>query len=116
MGGAGLTRAAANYKFPEHVQPTPELKDLIQRMLTVDPTKRITLAEVRCHPWFLVDLPEALKGDDEDLVPDERDAVVLDVAACMGASPSEVVRALASEKVNDLTVAYSIVKSSDSLI
>jgi serine/threonine protein kinase len=29
-----------------------DAKDLISRMLTVDPTKRITFAQVKEHPWF----------------------------------------------------------------
>jgi serine/threonine protein kinase len=31
------------------------LRDLIAKMLNVDPKKRITLAEVRMHPWILKD-------------------------------------------------------------
>jgi hypothetical protein len=29
-------------------------------MLTVDPTQRITITEIRKNPWFLKDLPEYL--------------------------------------------------------
>jgi hypothetical protein len=29
-------------------------------MLTVDPTQRITISEIRNNPWFLKDLPEYL--------------------------------------------------------
>lgn len=29
-----------------------ESRDLIQRMLTVDPSKRITLEEIKVHPWL----------------------------------------------------------------
>jgi 5'-AMP-activated protein kinase, catalytic alpha subunit len=37
-----------------------DCRDLIQRMLLVDPIERITLAEVREHPWFQVNLPPEL--------------------------------------------------------
>lgn len=30
-----------------------ELKDLINKMLAIDPKKRITLSEIRMHPWIL---------------------------------------------------------------
>lgn len=36
-------------KFPREV--TPELKDLIQRMLEKNPSKRITIPEIKKHPW-----------------------------------------------------------------
>lgn len=34
-----------------------DIKDLIQRMLTVDPAKRISLSEIKAHPAFRRDLP-----------------------------------------------------------
>lgn len=32
-------------------------RDLIPRMLVVDPLKRITIPEIRDHPWFTNKLP-----------------------------------------------------------
>ena len=32
-------------------------RDLIPRMLVVDPLKRITIPEIRQHPWFQTELP-----------------------------------------------------------
>lgn len=37
-----------------------DLHDLLQRLLTKDPGKRITLEEVRHHPWVLADLPNKM--------------------------------------------------------
>lgn len=37
-----------------------DLYDLIKRLLTKDPRKRITLEEVRHHPWLLEDIPNKL--------------------------------------------------------
>lgn len=37
--------------FPEQPYISDELKDLIQKMLVKDPTKRITLPEIKVHPW-----------------------------------------------------------------
>lgn len=42
-----------------------ELYDLLKRLLTKDPRKRITLEEVRHHPWVLADLPNKLKWLEE---------------------------------------------------
>ena len=33
---------------------TPELQDLIQKMLLVDPEKRISVEEALDHPWFQI--------------------------------------------------------------
>lgn len=39
------------------------VKDLIARMLTVDPKKRITLEDIIAHPWFVVGWdPKRLRG------------------------------------------------------
>lgn len=39
---------------------SPESRDLIARMLAVDPVKRITVPEITQHPWFTPDLPRYL--------------------------------------------------------
>mmetsp|Transcript_74549 Transcript_74549/g.155404 ORF Transcript_74549/g.155404 Transcript_74549/m.155404 type:complete len:516 (+) Transcript_74549:82-1629(+) len=47
-----------NFTLPGHL--SAEAKDLIVKMLVVDPTRRITFAQIRKHVWFLRDLPEYL--------------------------------------------------------
>lgn len=42
-----------------------DLHDLLKRLLTKDPRKRITLEEVRHHPWVVVDLPNIIKWLEE---------------------------------------------------
>jgi len=39
----------------------PDIQDLIRKMLTVDPQKRITLCEIKVHPAFLKGLPSTYK-------------------------------------------------------
>mmetsp|Transcript_17338 Transcript_17338/g.27024 ORF Transcript_17338/g.27024 Transcript_17338/m.27024 type:complete len:367 (+) Transcript_17338:711-1811(+) len=41
----------ANYLFPPFF--SLELRDLISKILVVDPKKRLTLKEIQAHPWFL---------------------------------------------------------------
>ena len=41
-------------------QISPDVKDLIKRMLQTNPVKRITLNEIKQHRWFLTDLPAYL--------------------------------------------------------
>ena len=38
------------YHEPTHV--SAECRDLIKKMLTVDPNKRLSAAEAHSHPWF----------------------------------------------------------------
>jgi len=49
-----------NFTLPGHL--SSEAKDLIVQMLVVDPTRRITFAQIRKHSWFLKDLPDYLAG------------------------------------------------------
>jgi 5'-AMP-activated protein kinase catalytic alpha subunit len=44
-----------NYYMPNFV--SPDVKDLINRMLQPNPIKRITMNEIKEHSWYLKDLP-----------------------------------------------------------
>ncbi len=46
------------YIIPEHIVLSPPLLDLIARLLTVSPSERATLADVKQHAWFVENLPE----------------------------------------------------------
>jgi len=41
---------------------SPGARDLIRRMLLVDPMKRVTIPEIRQHPWFTAKLARYLRG------------------------------------------------------
>lgn len=43
------------YTFPGHL--SPGARYLISRMLEIDPMKRISIPEIRLHPWFWIHLP-----------------------------------------------------------
>uniref|UniRef100_A0A6A7GAJ8 non-specific serine/threonine protein kinase n=1 Tax=Hirondellea gigas TaxID=1518452 RepID=A0A6A7GAJ8_9CRUS len=49
---------AGVYTIPSYL--STETQDLIQRMLAVDPIQRISIAEIRNHPWFQTNLPQYL--------------------------------------------------------
>ena len=40
----------ADFQVPSFI--SPEASDLINRILTTDPDKRITISEIKQHPWF----------------------------------------------------------------
>uniref|UniRef100_A0A8C9Y2K4 calcium/calmodulin-dependent protein kinase n=1 Tax=Sander lucioperca TaxID=283035 RepID=A0A8C9Y2K4_SANLU len=47
-----IKAGAYDFPSPEWDTVTPEAKDLINKMLTINPSKRITAAEVLKHPWI----------------------------------------------------------------
>lgn len=43
------------YSLPSHLSPMT--RDLVPRMLVVDPMKRITISEIKQHAWFQQSIP-----------------------------------------------------------
>ncbi|XP_047332242.1 SNF1-related protein kinase catalytic subunit alpha KIN10-like [Impatiens glandulifera] len=94
------------YTLPSHL--SHGARDLIPRMLVVDPTKRITIPDIRQHFWFKTHLPRYLavappdpmhhaKNVDEEIV---RDVVK------RGFDEKQLIASLQSRIQNDATVAY----------
>ncbi|KAK9809250.1 hypothetical protein WJX72_012085 [[Myrmecia] bisecta] len=48
----------AAYVLPQDVEVSDLCKDLMTRVLVADPDKRLSMEEIRAHPWFLHQLPE----------------------------------------------------------
>ncbi|KAK3927327.1 Calcium/calmodulin-dependent protein kinase kinase 2 [Frankliniella fusca] len=55
-------------RFPERPAISASLKDLIERLLLKDPAARITLPEVKQHPWVTADGTEPLPSEEENCV------------------------------------------------
>eukprot|EP01132_Coremiostelium_polycephalum_P005957 gene5957-7420_t len=53
------------FNIPDFISPS--CADLIRKMLVVDPVKRITISEIRNHPWFQVNLPKYLSSPERFL-------------------------------------------------
>ncbi|XP_057966544.1 serine/threonine-protein kinase SRK2E [Malania oleifera] len=51
------------YSIPDYVHVSPECRHLISRIFVADPTKRITIPEIKNHEWFLKNLPTGLVDD-----------------------------------------------------
>ncbi|KAG7383043.1 Protein kinase [Phytophthora boehmeriae] len=101
------------YSLPSHLSEMA--RDLIPRMLVVDPMKRITIPEIRQHPWFQIDLPpylqhppetvenETFKIDDECLA----QCLALNYAANIG--HDQLVGLLMRRENHPLRVAYELI-------
>ncbi|KAK0606086.1 hypothetical protein LWI29_034004 [Acer saccharum] len=48
---------SVQYSIPDAVQISQECRDLISRIFVGDPATRITIPDIRNHPWFLRNLP-----------------------------------------------------------
>ena len=107
------------YSVPSFVsQP---VRELIAGMLVVDPTKRITIPEIRANKWFNIDLPDYLKlrnapqtllvnqrqGDAESLYVD--DDIIAYLQKKMGFSRETIKHALKEQGNNQIKVAYELV-------
>ena len=55
------------YQFPPHVRASSDLRDLLSKILVPDPSKRITIAEIQSHPWYLKDLPPGVAEMNDNL-------------------------------------------------
>ncbi|KAF0925614.1 hypothetical protein E2562_017198 [Oryza meyeriana var. granulata] len=51
---------AIQYEIPEQVHISTDCRDLISRIFVSNPSKRITMQEIKNHPWFLKNLPREL--------------------------------------------------------
>ncbi|KAI3454706.1 hypothetical protein Pfo_011369 [Paulownia fortunei] len=92
------------YTLPSHL--SSGARDLIPRMLIVDPMKRITTREIRQHPWFKVNLPrylavtpphamEHLKKLDEEIIQE---------VLRMGFDRSQLIESLQKRLQNDIPI------------
>ncbi len=48
--------------IPLHTQLSAEIKDLLDKIFVVDEGKRITVDEIKEHPWYNKPLPEPYKA------------------------------------------------------
>ncbi|KAL0488921.1 5'-AMP-activated protein kinase, catalytic alpha subunit [Acrasis kona] len=100
-----------SYTFPTHVSPLA--KDLISKILVVDPVQRITISEIRQHPWFTKELPEYLSNpphtaDRDKVVVDE--SVLDEVFQKLGESNrEEAIMSIQNGDMNSVTVAYFLI-------
>ncbi|KAG8044045.1 hypothetical protein GUJ93_ZPchr0458g22470 [Zizania palustris] len=54
---------SVQYKIPEYVHVSQHCRHLLSRIFVANPHKRITMGEIKSHPWFLKNLPRELKEE-----------------------------------------------------
>lgn len=51
---------SVQYYIPDYVRISPACKHLLSRIFVANPYKRITIREIKQHPWFLKNMPRDL--------------------------------------------------------
>ncbi|CAM6100921.1 unnamed protein product [Calypogeia fissa] len=94
------------YTLPSHL--SPGARDLIPRMLLVDPMKRVTIPEIRQHPWFQAHLPRYLAVPPPDTNQQARriDDDILQAVIQVGFDKNQLIESLRNRVQNQATVAY----------
>ncbi|KAI3871081.1 hypothetical protein MKW92_039475 [Papaver armeniacum] len=94
------------YTLPSHL--SAGARELIPRMLVVDPMKRMTIPEIRQHPWFQAHLPRYLAVPPPDTMQQAKkmDEDILIEVTQMGFDRNQLIESLSNRVQNDATVAY----------
>ncbi|KAI5648216.1 hypothetical protein M9H77_34221 [Catharanthus roseus] len=104
------------YTLPSHL--SPGARDLIPRMLVVNPMKRITIPEIRQHQWFKVHLPRYLAVPPPDAMQHLKklDEDIIQQVLRMGFDRTQLLESLQNRIQNDATVAYYLLFDNRSLV
>lgn len=94
------------YTLPSHL--SSGARDLIPRMLVVDPMKRMTIPEIRQHPWFQEKLPRYLAVPPPDTIQQAKkiDEEILQEVIKRNFDRNQLIESLRSRVQNEATVAY----------
>ncbi|MCI25048.1 SNF1-related protein kinase catalytic subunit alpha KIN10, partial [Trifolium medium] len=78
--------------------------DLIPRLLVVDPMKRMTIPEIRQHPWFQVHLPRYLAVPPPDTLQQAKkiDEEILQEVVNRGFDREQLIASLRSRVQNEV--------------
>jgi len=99
---------AGYYTVPDWV--SPECRDLISRMLVVNPAQRATLDQVREHPWIRVNGQPVPKADvspmNRPLMIDDIDQSVLEEVVKAGFDREQAIQAILDRTYDDAAAIY----------
>ncbi|XP_060174638.1 SNF1-related protein kinase catalytic subunit alpha KIN10-like isoform X2 [Lycium barbarum] len=103
------------YTLPTHLSPLA--RDLIPRMLIVDPMKRISIPDIRQHQWFKIHLPRYLAVPPPDAMQHLKklDEEILQQVIRMGFDRDQLLESLQKRTQDDATVAYYLLYDNRSM-
>ena len=97
---------SGEYRTPKWI--SPEVKDLIRKILETDPSRRLTISEVRQHPWCMMVPLSAIPRDDilsAEGAEDTRNEVMKRLTE-MNLEHQAVLDAVSSHACNTLSAIY----------
>ncbi|KAL5175604.1 Serine/threonine-protein kinase SAPK2 [Glycine soja] len=59
---------SVHYSIPDYVRISKECRHLLSRIFVANPEKRITIPEIKMHPWFLKNLPLEFMDEGEGVL------------------------------------------------
>ncbi|KOM30734.1 hypothetical protein LR48_Vigan01g028900 [Vigna angularis] len=59
---------SVHYSIPDYVRISKECRHLLSRIFVANPEKRITIPEIKMHPWFLKNLPVEFMEEGEGVL------------------------------------------------
>ncbi|TYG43381.1 hypothetical protein ES288_D11G012200v1 [Gossypium darwinii] len=105
---AAVVLFAGVYTIPSHL--SPGARDLIARILIVDPTKRLTIPGTPQHPWFQPYLPRYLAVSPTDTTQQAQniDDDIFQHVVRVGFERNHLVESLCNRVQNEGTVVYHL--------
>jgi len=105
------------YAVPDFL--SKDVVGLIAGMLTVDPLRRITIADIRVHPWFVIDMLPDLFLDDAEILKsrDYEPDVINEICVKFQVFREHVLEALAANDAsNQIVIAYKLIINNKRMI
>jgi len=93
----------AEFQTPRFI--SPEVRELIHAIFTVDPEKRITIPGIRQHPWYLK-YPQVASACETRALDEEIQEDVLEELVSLGFSRSNARKSLKEREHNHVTASY----------
>ena len=97
--------SACDYAMPDWL--SPNAKDLIRRIFVANPKKRLTIDEIKGHPWFNIFKEESIAQQKLDDYATEAEIAAL-VCHYMNGSESKLKQMLAESQANKFTCCYKL--------
>jgi len=102
-----------NYTMPDDL--SSECKDLISKMLVVDPMERIKIDDIRTHAWILLDnsdpVPKEITPVNFEETPRRIDNSIIETLKEMGYDPEQATKEVLANSYTDVTSTYNLLLS-----
>lgn len=105
---------SGEYKTPKWI--SPEVKDLIRKILETDPEKRLNISQIRQHPWCLLIPPHSIPKEEPnaDEIEETRQEVFKRLEE-VGLDVQSVMDAVSSHACNSLSAMYYLLMQKEQL-